>query len=255
MSSRAELILAVDTSGADAGVVLAGDGRVETALLPTKAGGFAQTEDLAGLAGALLATRGCTAKDLTVLGAVVGPGSYTGLRSGMAFLRGLAFEERLAAVAVGSLELLAWRGARPGESVLAVLAAGPGRYVTAAYLREDDSIHELAAPRIVEQDEFAGDLAECSRGLAAVVTEAAALAGDDSARRASASATVVEAARSSGLEFRVAGTDSLEQLALLVASRSRRMESASIDKLVPVYVGHARALPNRRRVAIRDAPE
>ena len=277
MSARPELILAVDTSGADAGVVLAGGGRVDTAFLASRPGGFARTEDLAAEAGALLAARGCTARDLTLLGAVVGPGSYTGLRSGLAFLRGLAFADSLPAVAVGTLELLAWRGARAGEAVVAVSPAGPGRYAAAAYGREDDSVGELLVPLIVEEEECAAFLAESGRGCAAVVVAAApaprapdgsAFAGathrsplaglsplPDAARLAGGRSPLADAARRVGLELRVAGPDALEQLALLVGSRSRRAPMVSIETLLPIYVGHTSARPNRHRVAVLGASE
>jgi len=271
VSARKELLLAVDTSGADAGLVLAGGGRLDVARLAVRPGGFSRTEDLAAETSALLAARGCTAGDIGLLGAVVGPGSYTGLRSGLAFLRGLAFADSLPAVAVGTLELLAWRGARSGEGVVALSPAGSGRFAAAAYVRlghdpgdhdPDDhdlgDLDELVAPRIVEERECADFLAEIGRGLAAVVVEPSPVAAStgtndqaDIARRS----LLAAAARDAGLELRIAPRNSLEELAALVQSRSRRAQIVSIEALLPLYVGQASARPNSRRVAVFEASE
>lgn len=261
MSARKELLLAVDTSGADAGLVLAGGGRLDVARLAVRPGGFSRTEDLAAQAAALLAARGCNAGDIGLLGAVVGPGSYTGLRSGLAFLRGLAFADSLPAVAVGTLELLAWRGARLGEGVVAVSPAGSGRFAAAAYVRldgEQGDLDELAAPRIVEERDCADFLAETGHGLAAVVVEPSPVAASTEAQYHANTARrllLAEAAREAGLELRIAARNSLEELAALVLSRSRRAQIVRIEALLPLYVGQASARPNSRRVAVFEASE
>jgi tRNA threonylcarbamoyladenosine biosynthesis protein TsaB len=239
------LILAVDTSGSDAGLVLVGGGRTDIARLAVRPGGFSRTEDLAAETAALLAARGAEAAEIGLLGAVVGPGSYTGLRSGLAFLRGLAFADSLSAVAVGTLELLAWRTARSGEGVVVFSPAGPGRFAVAAYRRTDD-VDELAPPRIVEELDCTDFLAEIGRGLAAVVVEHASAA-------ATSDSPLSRAAREAGLELRIAERNSLEKLAVLVESRGRRAQTVRIEALLPIYVGQASARPNSRRVAVFDA--
>jgi len=258
VSGPDELILAVDTAGADAGVVVAGDGRIDSILLSSKAGGFARTEDLAGEVSALLAARGRTVQEITLLGAVVGPGSYTGLRSGLAFLRGLAFADSIPAVAVGSLELLAWRGAREGETVIAMAPAGSQRFAAATYRRAGDVV-ELAAPVIVEAGECAAHLSARDSAVCAVIGEAprTAASGTDGARPSALAGfdSLGEAARALALELRVAQSNSLEDLAFLVASRGRRGRAVRVESLLPVYVGQASARPNRHRVAVLDVSE
>jgi tRNA threonylcarbamoyl adenosine modification protein YeaZ len=262
VTARAELILAVDTSGADAGLVLAGGDRTDIALLASRPGGFARTEDLAAEASTLLAARGCTPRDLTLLGAVVGPGSYTGLRSGLAFLRGLAFAGSLPAVAVGTLELLAWRGAKAGETVVAISAAGAGRYAAATYRRDGDDVLEVDAPCIVEAQECRGFFAEAGRRYAAAVTAAAsaqAPPAEAASRQALDGADIpsplASAAHEAGLVLRLVESGALEQLALLVASRSRSAQTVGVESLLPIYVGQASARPNRHRVAVLNASE
>lgn len=243
MSTPHDLILAVDTSGAGAGLVLARGGRSASALLALRDGGFARTEDLASAAARLLEDEGLSPRGLTLVGAVVGPGSYTGLRSGLAFVRGLAFADALPAVAVGTLELLAWRGASEGETVAVVWPAAPGRSMTAVYRLGDGIVHEVAAPAARDDDECRRFLGGRPEGLSAVVVPAPAadwLAG---------------AAGAAGLAIRVPDGDALSALALLVAARARAGLVVRAAGLLPVYVGQSSAQPNQNRVAVAGAPQ
>jgi tRNA threonylcarbamoyladenosine biosynthesis protein TsaB len=242
--STGDLFLAIDTSGAEAGLALRGAGRTDVALLEAGPSGSARTEDLAQMAGGLLSKRGVAASELALIAAVVGPGSYTGLRSGLAFLRGLSFGGAAPAVAVGSLELLAWRGGRPGESVVAVSDAGAGRYVVARYTVSESDVQENLAPSVIAHDESADFLHDA--GASVVV-----LADPDSP----AAAAFASAAASSGLPLRKAEGSSLERLADLVESRWERSRVVRVSELLPLYVGEARAKPNRHRVAVLQASE
>ena len=232
------LLLAVDTAGSHAGLVLAGDGFVDRRLLPRTPGGQARTEDLAACAGALFEGRGLPFRSVALLGAVVGPGSYTGLRSGLAFVRGLALAGGLPTVAVGSLELLALRASRPGEAVAVWWPAGAGRSMTAVFRREDEDVVEVEVPRVLED------------GDPVVLGEAAALV-----LPGPPSAAVAAVAQARGLEVRVPEGDSLDALAALVRVRAAAGRSAPAAEALPVYVGQSTARPNRHRVAVPEVPE
>lgn len=232
------LLLAVDTAGAHAGLVLAGEGFVEARLLPRTPGGQARTEDLAACTAALFANRGLSPRSIALLGAVAGPGSYTGLRSGLAFVRGLALAGGTPAVAIGSLELLALRGAKPGETVRTWWPAGAGRSMTAVHRREGDDVVEVEAPRVVEDGE-------------PVVLDGAGTLVLPSVPPA----PVAVAAAAHGVEVRVAEGDSLATLATLVRRRAASGLGAPASALLPVYVGQSTARPNRHRVAVPEVPE
>lgn len=241
-----QLILALDTSGADAGLVLAGEDGVSALLLPRADGGAARTEDLAGQAARLLRERGRSARDLTAVAAVVGPGSYTGLRSGLAFLRGLAFADSLPAVAVGALELLAFRGGGAGEPAIVVCAAGKSRSTIAAYRCSAGGVEEIAAPWTVDDEEVAQAVAENPHHATLLV-----LASEPGI-------AVRAAAEAAGLEVRVAtggGAQSLGELAVLVRAKLARGEAQRAETILPFYVGQTAARPNTHRVAALRRPE
>ena len=77
--------------------------------------------------------------DVTAVAAARGPGSYTGLRVGLAVARGFAVALDVPAYGIGSLEVLA-AGLPPlDRPVYAVLAAGRGRFATALFRPDHDT--------------------------------------------------------------------------------------------------------------------
>jgi tRNA threonylcarbamoyladenosine biosynthesis protein TsaB len=73
----------------------------------------------------VLAAAGLSARDLDRIGVTVGPGSFTGLRVGIAFAKGLALAGEVPIAGVGTLEAL---GASDDEAgyTTAVIEAGRG---------------------------------------------------------------------------------------------------------------------------------
>jgi tRNA threonylcarbamoyladenosine biosynthesis protein TsaB len=71
--------------------------------------------------------------DLTAVAAARGPGSFTGLRVGLAVAQGLSLALGVPAYGIGSLDVLAAGLPPSGGPVRAVLAAGRGRFATALF--------------------------------------------------------------------------------------------------------------------------
>ncbi len=91
------------------------------------------TVELAPQVALLLRRAGLEAGKLRGVAVALGPGSYTGLRIGLGFAKGLALAQNLALVGVGTYEgLLRAQAPRP-EPVLAVLQAGRGRVLAARF--------------------------------------------------------------------------------------------------------------------------
>src|SRR5205807_5990635 len=101
-----------------------------------------------------LADAALDAADLARIGVGVGPGSFTGLRIGIATARGLAQALALGLAPVGTLEVLAAGAAEeagPGRAVLAVVDAGRGEGFAAGF-RDDRA---MAAPAALAPDGLA----------------------------------------------------------------------------------------------------
>jgi|HubBroStandDraft_6_1064221.scaffolds.fasta_scaffold435558_2 tRNA threonylcarbamoyladenosine biosynthesis protein TsaB len=128
------LLLAADTSGKHGSIALA---RCETGthcevieVVPLDGGTF--SAQLVPQIAALLAKHGFTKQDVGGFAVVTGPGSFTGLRIGLAVIKALAEVLAKPIAAVSLLEAIAVAGAAYGR-VTAVLDAGRGDVYAGEY--------------------------------------------------------------------------------------------------------------------------
>jgi tRNA threonylcarbamoyladenosine biosynthesis protein TsaB len=130
------LILAIDTSWKQGSVALArGDaGSFELIEMAPVAGGTFSAQLIPEIA-ALLAKHGIKKEEIDGLGAASGPGSFTGLRVGLAAIKALAEVLKKPIAAVSVLEALAAASDARGK-VLAALDAGRGEIYVGEYTVE-----------------------------------------------------------------------------------------------------------------------
>ena len=146
-------ILGFDTATPDTVVALHVDGSEALELRHAPAPGErpGHAVQLLGLARALLDRAGIGFADLDRIGVGVGPGTFTGLRIGVATARALAQASGAQLAAVSTLRALAAAAGHDGP-VLAVLDARRGEAFAAAYRGAD----ELVAPATVRPEALAG---------------------------------------------------------------------------------------------------
>jgi tRNA threonylcarbamoyladenosine biosynthesis protein TsaB len=125
------MLLAVDTSTTQLGLALY-DGAMVAAEL-TWTSRARHTVELAPALSGLLNRTGLSIKDLTALGVAIGPGSFTSLRVGLAFVKGLALARRLPVIGVPTLDILAACIPVQDIPLAAVLQAGRGRIALGWY--------------------------------------------------------------------------------------------------------------------------
>lgn len=136
-------ILAVDTAGETAGVALLQDDRLLYEVYLDA--GMTHSETLMPMIDTCLKMCGMTCADIDLYGVNAGPGSFTGLRIGLAAVKGLAFPRETLCAPVSTLEALA--AAHTGEgTVLCALDARRAQVYSAAFdlathgrLLEDDA--------------------------------------------------------------------------------------------------------------------
>lgn len=123
--------------------------------------------------GRVLAEAGADYRSVARVAAVVGPGSFTGIRVAIAAAKGLALSLGCEAVGVSALEALAEPHLGRGEHVLAVHDARRGEVFAALYApdgREVAAPFAAAAERIADVlPRFEGPLALAGSGAAAVL--------------------------------------------------------------------------------------
>ena len=133
-------ILAIDTSLAACSVAVWDDGRVLAAERRPMPRG--QAEALVPMIEAKMAEAGLAYAGLDRFAVTIGPGSFTGIRVGLAAARGLALATTKPLIGIGTLEVLA-AAAPDGVAVLAAIDAKRGQVYAQAF---DAARQPLASP-------------------------------------------------------------------------------------------------------------
>jgi tRNA threonylcarbamoyladenosine biosynthesis protein TsaB len=146
------ITLALDTSHPVGSVSLARDGEPlgsETFREPST-----HLVSLGQSLEALLLSTALTPAGIDRIAVVTGPGSFTGLRIGLSFAKGLHAARNIPMVTVNALQLLALPWLAPGARVCAMIDARRGETYSALYERASDeslekdasAAHEVIAP-------------------------------------------------------------------------------------------------------------
>lgn len=146
-------LLAIDTAADACSVgVVAGSA---APLLRMEVIGRGHAETLMGMIADAMAAAGLGYADLDRIAVTVGPGSFTGLRVGIAAARGLALVHGTETVGIGTLAVhAATVGFASGKPVLAVLAAGRGEVYGQRFGGEG------GPPRVASPQVFAAEVVE-----------------------------------------------------------------------------------------------
>jgi universal bacterial protein YeaZ len=144
--------LTIDTTTKVTAVSLAEDGRLiaEGFLHTTKT----HSERLIPMLDQLLKAAYWTLQELEMIGVVRGPGSFTGIRIGIATAQGLAQVLKLPLLAVLSLDALAWAGLGRTEDIVPILDARKNEWYTARYrwAKGQEKAECLTLPQAIPTD-------------------------------------------------------------------------------------------------------
>ena len=121
--------------------------------------GKGHAERLMAVIDAALAEAGATHAELDAIAVSVGPGSFTGVRVGVAAARGLARALKIPAIGVTTLEALAREAAQPGRTVVAKIEAGRGQAYVASFSAEGVPTFGPAALALEAADALIRDMA------------------------------------------------------------------------------------------------
>ena len=162
------MILAIDTATETASVALARpDGEIVAEL--TWRAGRNHTMHLHPTLRHVMMLAAIEPKDLTGIVATRGPGSFTGIRIGLATAKGLAQGLDVPIVGVPTLAVAAFGTIHLGQTVWSVVGAGRGQYSAAAYAASGDgAATQLVGEAIVSPEELCEMMAE--RGENCVLT-------------------------------------------------------------------------------------
>lgn len=156
-------ILALDTSTAAGSAALAEDGRVTIA----HAGDGSRThgERLPLELMTLLDSAHVSLAAIDRFAVAIGPGSFTGLRVGIATIQGLALAKNALVVPVSTFEALAWRAREEGTAIAAWIDAHRGEVFASLFAPDGTTVLQPPSSLPPEQtlESWRHALAACAR--------------------------------------------------------------------------------------------
>ena len=156
-------ILALESSALSASAAICADGTMIAEIWQRT--GLTHSETLLPMAQELLKSAGIPLADIDLFAVSAGPGSFTGLRIGIAAVKGLAYAMDRPCAAVSSLTgLFRAHAAYPrGAAVVCLMDARVGQVYAAAF--DADSGEQLLPDRAIPLDALKADLEALSRPL------------------------------------------------------------------------------------------
>ena len=223
------LTLAFESSAKAASVALCEDGRLISQVI--QCSGLTHSRTLLPMAEDLLRNSETEMKQIDCFAVAQGPGSFTGIRIGIATVKGLAWAADKPCIGVSTLAAMAWNGVAAGGLICAVMDARRSEVYNALFRIEDGRPVRLCPDRAISLSALTEELRE--RG------EAPFLVGDG-AELASAFF------REQHLEHRVPPENLRWQNAWGVAMEAAGKELCTSQELLPVYLRLSQAERERQ---------
>ena len=147
------MLLAVDTSTKQMGLALYDGTQVIGEFLWHSR--YYHTVELAPAVADLLSRSSLKMDAIQALGVALGPGSFTSLRVGLAFVKGLALARHLPIVGIPTLDIVAAAQEIRDLPLAAVLQAGRGRLALVWYEAGESGWDARGSPSVTTADELA----------------------------------------------------------------------------------------------------
>ena len=147
-------LLGIDTSGKVASVAVTDGGLLlaEKSVYTT----LTHSQIILPMVKELLADCGLSFKELDGIVCAKGPGSYTGLRIGIAAVKGIVMGcPTLRCAGVSTLEALAWNSAAFRGRIVPVMAARKGIVYCGVYESDGEKVREVVPDKVCTAEEFA----------------------------------------------------------------------------------------------------
>lgn len=150
-------ILALETSAVTASVAVTEEERLLAQSFQNS--GLTHSATLMPMAADLLKNTGITMDEIDVVAVAVGPGSFTGIRIGVAAAKGLAWPGEKLCAPCSSLESMAWQCAHMEGEICAVMDARRNQVYNARFLAKDGVLTRLSEDRAIALADLAAEAA------------------------------------------------------------------------------------------------
>lgn len=149
-------ILAIEASAKAASACIAEDGKILGEVFLNC--GLTHSVTVMPSVEWLLKSTGLSLADIDRLAITHGPGSFTGLRIGMAAVKGLAFGADIPCCGISTLECAAYGAKDCGKTICAVMDARAGQVYNALFRVENGSLVRLCPDRAIKISELSDEL-------------------------------------------------------------------------------------------------
>lgn len=151
------MILALESSATACSAALCRDGELVAQTYQNS--GLTHSRTLLPMVDSLLSNCGRTLDDVDVIAVAAGPGSFTGLRIGVATAKGLAWPEDKDCAPCSTLESMAWPLAHmAGKVIVCAMDARRKQVYNALFLAEGDRLTRLTPDRAIGLEELGEEL-------------------------------------------------------------------------------------------------
>ena len=231
-------ILAVDSSAISAGCAIVDGGDVIAESFVRV--GLTHSETLLPMLANTLANAKLTAEDIDCFAVSSGPGSFTGIRIGVAAVKGMAFSRNTPCIGVSTLEAIAWNGMALDGVICAAMDARRQQVYNALFTFDGEGMNRLCDDRAISIEELTNELRDESRPIY--------LAGDGAA-------LCYESMRESLPDVRLMPEHMRYQRGFGVAMAAQRIllhdGAVTPDKLVPTYLRPSQAEREKMNLKLR----
>lgn len=149
-------ILAIDTSAVASSAAVYEDGkRLSEAFINVK---LTHSQTMLPMCNSVLSAIGLTLDDIDAFAVSSGPGSFTGLRIGIAAIKGMALKDNKPCYSVSTLEALAYNLSSFNGTVCAVMDARCNQFYNALFKVSNGIVTRLCEDRAITADELYNEL-------------------------------------------------------------------------------------------------
>ena len=229
------IILAVHSTSSQLGVAVVSDElTLAESILPP---GREHLENLALMINDVTARTRVALKNIDGFGVAIGPGSFSGIRIGLATVKGIALALKKPVAGIPSLDILAWQALNEGESGAALIDARRREIYLGMYKKSAGNLTQLNSPQLISSENLTGQIGK--------LPDSPVLCGDSAVE--SAIQAVKCAAR------KVIVTPSAAACAILARQRLSQGKQENLHSIAPIYIRRSDA--EEKRIAREKTEE
>ena len=153
-------ILSIDSSSVAASAAVAADGKILSEVFANN--GFTHSKTLMNVVKNAIDLSGVPLDEIDLIACVTGPGSFTGVRIGVACAKGLAFTNEIPCIGISTLETFPYNISCIEGTVCGIMDARCQQVYTASFEVKDSCVSRITSDRAISIDSLIEDFGSYS---------------------------------------------------------------------------------------------